>query len=360
MEFHWMDMLINVALLAMMVIVAVGIFQIKSLFAVVMFFGIYSLLSAVFFVHLDAVDVAFTEAAVGAGISTILMLSALALTTKEVKSKKRHNLIPSLILCLGTGSLLWMAVSDFPEYGKADNPIHQHVADAYLKGHIPGSPIKDIDIPNVVTPVLATYRGYDTMGETVVVFTAALAVMMLLGYESRRVRKQEGNYNPGKSVSLEHQTILKIGAKICIPMILIFALYVQFHGDYSPGGGFQAGVIFAAGILLYALIYGLDAARYVVMQEYRVLRILTAVGVLLYVGTGVVCMLNGGNFLDYNWLFGDPANMTEYELVHAQHIGILLVELGVGITVASVMISIIFSFVARGIRLDLRSRGGQR
>lgn len=355
MEFHWVDTLINVAILSMMVIVAIGIFQIKSLFAVVMFFGIYSLLSAVFFVHLDAVDVAFTEAAVGAGISTILMLSALALTKKEVKSKKRHNLIPSLFLCLGTGSLLWMAVGDFPEYGKADNPVHTHVADAYLSDKIPGSDIKDMHIPNVVTTVLASYRGYDTMGETVVVFTAALAVMMLLGYESRRVRRREGMHDPGASVSLEHQTILKIGAKICIPMILLFALYVQFHGDFGPGGGFQAGVIFAAGILLYALIYGLDAARYVVMQEYRMLRIAPAVGVLLYVGVGVVCMLNGGAFLDYHWLFGDPTHKTEYELVHAQHIGILLVELGVGITVASVMISIIFSFIARGIRLDQRT-----
>jgi multicomponent Na+:H+ antiporter subunit B len=122
--------------------------------------------------------------------------------------------------------------------------------------------------------------------------------------------------------------------KLLIPLIMLFALYVQFHGDYGPGGGFQAGVIFGAGIILYALLFGLDQAR----QVFRpgVLRILVSLGVLLYGSVGVAAMIKGGDFLDYSVLAHDA--------VHGQHIGILLVELGVGITVAAVMATIFFLF----------------
>ncbi len=131
--------------------------------------------------------------------------------------------------------------------------------------------------------------------------------------------------------------ILRVMSKLLIPVIMLFALYVQFHGDYSPGGGFQAGVIFAAAIILYALLFGLDAAMEVITPG--VLKILAASGVLLYAGVGVVAILLGGDFLDYNVLAHEP---TE-----GQHLGIFLVELGVGITVASVMLLLYFAFVGR-------------
>lgn len=132
--------------------------------------------------------------------------------------------------------------------------------------------------------------------------------------------------------------ILRVVAKVLIPFILMFALYVQFHGDFGPGGGFQAGVIFAAGFILHALIYGLDATQKVARPS--VVEALVAIGVLIYAGTGVVGLLKGGNFLDYFVLEHDP--------VHGQHLGILIVELGVGITVASVMLSIFYMFAGRG------------
>ena len=127
---------------------------------------------------------------------------------------------------------------------------------------------------------------------------------------------------------MQHHIVLHVIAKLLVPLILVFALYVQFHGDYGPGGGFQAGVIFAAGFILYGLIFGLREAR--VVAPPAVIRVLAASGVLLYAGVGVVSMLLGGNFLDYNVLGSDP--------VHGQHHGILLIELGVGITVAAAMI----------------------
>jgi multicomponent Na+:H+ antiporter subunit B len=132
--------------------------------------------------------------------------------------------------------------------------------------------------------------------------------------------------------------ILRALSKLLIPLIMLFGLYVQFHGDYGPGGGFQAGVIFGAGIILYALMFGLDAAMTVFPP--RVLEFFVAFGVLLYGGVGIDSILLGGNFLDYSALAHDP--------VHGQHLGILLVELGVGITVASVMATLFFLFAGRG------------
>ncbi len=136
---------------------------------------------------------------------------------------------------------------------------------------------------------------------------------------------------------MKQHFILRVMAKILMPVILLFALYVQFHGDFGPGGGFQAGVIFASGFILYSLVFGLTAARRVARP--RVIETLVALGVVIYAGVGVVTMLLGRNFLDYSVLKHDPA--------HGQHLGILLVELGVGITVAATMITFFFLFAGR-------------
>ena len=136
-----------------------------------------------------------------------------------------------------------------------------------------------------------------------------------------------------------YNLVLRVAAKMLIPLILMFALYVQFHGESGPGGGFQAGVIFAAAFILYALVFGMGAARGVAPQ--RVLRVLAALGVLLYYGVGLASLFAGGNFLDYNVLAQDG--------VSGQHLGIFLIELGIGITVASVMVIIFYAFAERGV-----------
>ncbi len=137
---------------------------------------------------------------------------------------------------------------------------------------------------------------------------------------------------------MTHHLVLRVIAKLLIPFILLFALYVQFHGDYGPGGGFQAGVIFAAAFILYALVFGVDVARKVA-PDWAV-RTCIALGALIYGGTGLVSMFRGGNYLDYSVLSADP--------VAGQHLGILVIEVGVGITVASVMMAIFFGFAGRG------------
>ncbi|KAA9130287.1 Na(+)/H(+) antiporter subunit B [Marinihelvus fidelis] len=143
---------------------------------------------------------------------------------------------------------------------------------------------------------------------------------------------------------MQHHQILRVITKFNLPLIMLFGLYVQFHGDFGPGGGFQAGVIVAAAFILYALVFGLEHARDV--APVGVLKTLSALGVLVYGGTGVVNMLLGGNFLDYNTL--SPAHPA-----HGQHYGILAIELGVGITVASTLVLIFFAVGGR------RERGGQ-
>lgn len=136
---------------------------------------------------------------------------------------------------------------------------------------------------------------------------------------------------------MKHHLILRVATKLLVPPILLFALYVQFHGDYGPGGGFQAGVLFAAAIILYALVYGLETARDAVSPA--LIRFLVPLGFLLYASVGVASLVLGANFLDYNVLRHDP--------IHGQHLGILLVELGVGITVAATMVSLFYHFAGR-------------
>ena len=136
---------------------------------------------------------------------------------------------------------------------------------------------------------------------------------------------------------MTRHTILRVIAKFMIPYILLFALYVQFHGDFGPGGGFQAGVIFAAGFILYSLIFGIEKGRKVMPPWLR--RALLSIGVIIFGGTGLFGLILGGNFLDYNVLLENP--------VAGQHLGILLVELGVGITVSATMITIFFVFASQ-------------
>ncbi len=168
-------------MLSLLVITGLAIVRLRSLLAVAMLTSIYSLLSASLFVVLDAVDVALTEAAVGAGISTILLLATIALTSDEEKRPKHNRLLPLLVVIFTGGALLYGTL-DMPHFGDPHAPIHAHVAARYLRD----TPA-DMDVPNVVTSVLASYRGYDTLGEVTVIFTAGVGVLVLLG---GRVRKR--------------------------------------------------------------------------------------------------------------------------------------------------------------------------
>ena len=181
------ESIIILALFIFLVISAIGVLWVKHLFAAAMFSGVFSFLSALLFVMLDAVDVAFTEAAVGAGVSTILVLGTIVLTTRRAKDWKASANLRPLLLVILTGAILIYGSLDMPEFGSKNVPAQTHVGLTYLK-----STPKDIGIPNVVTAVLASYRGFDTLGETAVVFTAGVGVLVLLGGFAKTRRRKDG------------------------------------------------------------------------------------------------------------------------------------------------------------------------
>jgi len=172
---------LDLSLLTMLILVAFAMLRSQHLFAVVMLSGIYSLLSAAFFVSLDAVDVAFTEAAVGAGISTVLMLGGMLLTARREKPVTPGRAPVALAAVILTGAALIYATIDMPAFGDPNAPANSSIGQRYME-----ETPKDIAVPNVVTAVLASYRGFDTLGETMVIFTAGVGVILLLGAGSVR------------------------------------------------------------------------------------------------------------------------------------------------------------------------------
>ncbi len=168
--------LLDIGFMAMLVVVAFAIVRLRSLFAIVMLQGVYSLVSAAWFVSLDAVDVAFTEAAVGAGVSTVLMLAAMLLADRDSKPVPISRQVGPLLIVVFAGLAMFYAVGDMPAFGDPNSAANMYVGMDYM-----AMTAKDIHMPNVVTAVLASYRGYDTFGETVVIFSAGLGVLLLLG-----------------------------------------------------------------------------------------------------------------------------------------------------------------------------------
>lgn len=180
-----MVVFVDIFLFTMLVCTALVLVRTQSLFATAILAGVFSLLSALLFVSMDAVDVAFTEAAVGAGISTVLMLGTLALTARFERPQTHSPLIP-LFVVLVTGAALIYGTLDMPNFGDPNAPAQLHVAPDYIAR----TPV-EIDVPNIVTAILASYRGFDTLGEVAVVFTAGVGVLLLLSGLRRRRRKEE-------------------------------------------------------------------------------------------------------------------------------------------------------------------------
>jgi multicomponent Na+:H+ antiporter subunit B len=316
-------------LLTLLVITAIAIVRTEDLFVAVMLTSIFSLLMAANFFILDAADVALTEAAVGAGVTTVIFLCALALT--EDKEKPRQGSRWVTFSTVGVLALLIIyATFDKPRLGDPDAPVHQHIAPWYIE-----KTTEYIDIPNVVTAILSSFRGYDTLGEVFVVFAACIGVLFILGVSPPRKLKKTTEKNTG----LRHHLIPQVVGRLLIPFIVLFGLYVQFHGEYGPGGGFQAGAIIATGVILYALLEGESEALRAIPRG--VLLGMVIGGALLYGSVGVVCMFMGGAFLDYSVLAADP--------VFGQQLGILIIEAGVGMAVCGALLTIFHAFASREI-----------
>jgi multicomponent Na+:H+ antiporter subunit B len=181
-----MEAAINTVLLTLLAIITVAIIRQRSLFGVVILAGVYSFLMASVLIVLDAVDVAMTEASVGAGISTVVLLSTLYLTNSREYPHPRSALLPLFVSIVVAIAIVW-GTYDLPPFGVADAPIHRHTANVYI-----ADTIKDTGIPNIVTSVLGDYRGYDTLGETTVIFTAGIGVMLLLRGRRKKMQGERG------------------------------------------------------------------------------------------------------------------------------------------------------------------------
>jgi multicomponent Na+:H+ antiporter subunit B len=267
--------------------------------------------------------------------------------------------VVGLIVVILSGSVLLYATRDFPEWGNPASPASTHVSPHYLE-----KAMEETSVPNVVTAVLADYRGFDTMFETTVIFAAGLACFMLL----RVFRKEPGDryYRhiptgviihikaggkiPEKSDDFQridtlwtpYDLVIKTACRLLIPFIQLFALYVIAHGHHSPGGGFQGGVILGSSIILLAISFDLRTG--IARIGEKVDGLLSAVGVFIYAGVGALCMLLGAKFLDYRAL----TNAIPVDQIQARSYGILAVEIGVGIAVMAVMICIYNNLVSEG------------
>jgi len=264
------------------------------------------------------------------------------------------------IVVLLFGSLLIYCTFDFPSWGEPASPASSHVSPYYIQ-----NTLKDTAVPNIVTAVLADYRGYDTMFETVVIFSAGIACFFLLrGFkriepETRLYRHvptgitfriEKGGRYPRESADFEridlqwvpHDLIIKTTCRMIIPFIQIFALYVIAHGHHSPGGGFQGGVILGAAVIIFAVSHNLRSSINRISEKKVVL--LSTVGLLLYAATGGACLLLGSNFLDYSAL----SQIIGVDSATARSYGILLVEIGVGMAVMAVMIGLYYNLASAG------------
>jgi len=249
---------------------------------------------------------------------------------------------------------------DFPAYGDPESPASQHVSPYYIE-----KAIEDTAVPNLVTAVLADYRGYDTLFETAVIFTAGLACFILL----RRFRREPPQFRLYRHLDTGVTLIIEQGGKeptdsdefrridsqwvpydlimqkavgLVVPFLQLFALYVIAHGHHSPGGGFQGGVIFGATLILIAISNDLRSTTRRISETIS--SKLASTGVLIYAGTGALCLLLGANFLNYSQL----SKLIHVSTVMARSHGILLIEIGVGLAVAAVMIWIYYNLVSAG------------
>ncbi|MDC0049103.1 hypothetical protein OAL09_07170 [Verrucomicrobia bacterium] len=239
-----------------------------------------------------------------------------------------------LIAVLVVGALLLSATSDFPDWRDKDSPANESpVSSFYIE-----KTEKLTKVPNMVTAVLADYRGYDTMFETVVIFIAGIGIIAVLrnfdGPNSSSIKRENNDEGGG--------LLARFTCSLILPFIQIFALYVVAHGHHSPGGGFQGGVMLGASYILAALAFGLSKAKDI-FSERRTM-IFAAVGIFIYVGWGVLCLLFGKEFLNYEAL--DPILPGDAKMARSH--SMLIVEIGVAFTVTAIMFSMYSNLSTRG------------
>lgn len=284
-------------------IVLVAMLKERNLFSLILLNNIFSLFTVVVYLALDAPDVAMTECLVGL-LATIFVLPVIKHKFKNsLELEEKFNPYLFGILLIFACALIY-TTSDLPKFGSP-------VFDLYYLNNAKA----DIDIPSVVTAILAGYRGYDTLLETLVILVAGMSVLLI-------------NNKCSKPFHANKETMLQLMTRLILPLILLFAFYLQFHGEVSPGGGFQAGVMIASAYLLYCISYGKSI-------PVKRLKNIAVLGVLFYLFIGLIGLMHKTELFNYNSL----ARSNQL----GQQLGIMLVELGVGVAVSATLLTIFVS-----------------
>ncbi len=272
----------------------------------------FSLFTVIMYLVLDAPDVAMTEAAIGVLVSIFSIYAIRAIYTAPYEFTESFNPLLFVALLLFAALLIYASL-DLPKFGSPFAISQQKTANYYIEN----TP-SEINIPSIVAAILASYRAYDTLLETLVVLIGGLSVLLITEQSSPTQENTD-------------LLITKL-TRFIFPVIIIFALYLQVHGEISPGGGFQAGAIIAMAFILYAMAFGDKALLRII--SLKKLKNIAVSGVGIYFITGLYGILSGLEFLNYN------AFSSNKEL--SQKIGIVIIELGVGITVSATMLLIYF------------------
>jgi multicomponent Na+:H+ antiporter subunit B len=243
------------------------------------------------------------------------------------RALNRYAFVP----LVAAAAILFYAAGSVPSMGDPDAPASTHVSPRYIE-----KALEETGAANMVTAVLADYRGYDTLGETVVIFTAGLACLLVLGAFASPLRSE----NPTEQMTYAFGSdVLDAASRVMIPFIVLFAVYVVVHGHTSPGGGFQGGAILAAALILVRLVRGRSGG---IEFQMGFALVMASMGVFAYAGIGFLCMVFGGNFLDYGTL---PLPL---EGGHLREMGTLGVEFGVFLGVTAVLFLIFDSLTTGG------------
>ena len=308
----------------LLIIISIKIIVAQDLLNAVVASSVFSLLISVSYLIMDAPDVAMTEAALSACLSTCVYLSFLRKLPSNFKNNiPRTNIISASLICLLFLIILTYMGLELPSYGDYSAPLQIYSSKYYIK-----NTEKDIGIASLVAAILASYRAYDTLGETSVILIAGISVLLVLSlrksndFLSEKVNKVE--------LILASYPVIKYVTTFVVPYIILYSIYIQFNGESSPGGGFQAGVIFASALIAYDLIYGHHKLnRYF---STNTLICIAVLGVAIYIIVGVISLFFNDNYLNYY-------SFTNFigDKLAAQHIAIVIVEIGIGLTVSAIM-----------------------
>lgn len=290
-------------ILFLSLLVVIFLIKANNIIDVILLNSAFSLFTVVMYLILDAPDVAMTEVAVSVLVSVFAALAIKSIYKNYYQFEEKFNPILFLLMMIFAGIFIY-ACMDMPEFGK---PVINSI---YFKNNK-----EDVGVPSVVTAILAGYRGYDTLLETIVILLGGVSILLV----------SEQNKLPDPQ---EKDNLVSTMSRLIIPVIVLFALYLQFHGEVSPGGGFQAGVLCGAAFIIYAL----SDPNFLNTSFFNKLKNIAVLGAGIYLVIGAISLVSNLEFLNYN-IFSDNKLL-------AQKLGIILVEIGVGITVGAVMLLI--------------------